>query len=58
MDIQDRFNCCGFENDTVLLIDTDECPKREHAGHPLCNITTVSLSVRDMHVANDHDVDF
>ena len=36
-DIQDRFNCCGFENDSVLLIHTqdNDCI----GGHPLCNTT-------------------
>ena len=48
-DIQDRFNCCGFENDSVLLIDDpNQCSERIAEGHPLCNTTKiVSLSVPD-----------
>ena len=58
-DIQDRFNCCGFENenDSVLLIDTGaDTQCRNSIGHPFCN-TTVSSSVSDTHVTDDH-VDF
>lgn len=60
MDIQDRFNCCGFENDSVPLIDPDndtQCHPRKPVGHPLCNtpfLMKVSLSVPDTHVADNH----
>ena len=36
-EIQDRFNCCGFNNEWRLLIDNDMVSCRE--GHPICNTT-------------------
>ena len=59
-DIQDRFNCCGFENenDSMPLIDTGvDTPCHKPVGHPLCNtsfLMKVSVSVSDTHVADDH----
>lgn len=39
-DIQDRFNCCGYDHNTTLLIipDGGSCPM----GHPLCNTTVLN----------------
>ena len=33
-EIQDRFNCCGFNKEWRLLIDNDTV--RCHEGHPTC----------------------
>ena len=34
-DIQDRFNCCGFNKEWRLFIDNDTV--RCHEGHPTCD---------------------
>ena len=49
-DIQDRFNCCGFDNKSSLFIhdDMDDQCLHEQLGHPFCNTTflmKVSLNV-------------
>ena len=44
-EIQDKFNCCGFEKEWRLLIDNDTVRCLE--GHPTCDtasLTAVSIS--------------